>query len=298
MVMNMDIKTNKFRKRDLTVYVVLRILVIITMISQLLRGNFENVFMCILTLILFLVPIFIDKKLNIKLPSVLESIILLFIFSAEILGEVQNFYGIFKAWDTILHTINGFLCAAIGFSLIDILNRSHKFHTKLTPAFVALVSFCFSMTIGVLWEFFEFGSDYLLKYDMQKDRLTQSISTVYLEPEGKNKPVIVDNIQKTVIYSYDSFGDIIETTIDGGYLDIGIIDTMKDLIVNFVGAVVFSIIGLLYIKNRDGYKFAEAFMPILKTEKEIEETKKELERLEQELKEKKEKRKLKNKDKK
>lgn len=298
MVMNMDIKTNKFRKRDLTVYVVLRILVIITMISQLLRGNFENVFMCILTLILFLVPIFIDKKLNIKLPSVLESIILLFIFSAEILGEVQNFYGIFKAWDTILHTINGFLCAAIGFSLIDILNRSHKFHTKLTPVFVALVSFCFSMTIGVLWEFFEFGADYLLKYDMQKDRLTQSISTVYLEPEGKNKPVIVDNIQKTVIYSYDSLGDIIETIIDGGYLDIGIIDTMKDLIVNFVGAVVFSIIGLLYIKNRDGYKFAEAFMPILKTEKEIEETKKELERLEQELKEKKEKRKLKNKDKK
>ena len=298
MVMNMDIKTNKFRKRDLTVYVVLRILVIITMISQLLRGNFENVFMCILTLILFLVPIFIDKKLNIKLPSVLESIILLFIFSAEILGEVQNFYGIFKAWDTILHTINGFLCAAIGFSLIDILNRSHKFHTKLTPVFVALVSFCFSMTIGVLWEFFEFGADYLLKYDMQKDRLTQSISTVYLEPEGKNKPVIVDDIQKTVIYSYDSSGDIIETTIEGGYLDIGIIDTMKDLIVNFVGAVVFSIIGLLYIKNRDGYKFAEAFMPILKTEKEIEETKKELERLEQELKEKKEKRKLKNKDKK
>ena len=296
--MNMDIKTNKFRKRDLTVYVVLRILVIITMISQLLRGNFENVFMCILTLILFLVPIFIDKKLNIKLPSVLESIILLFIFSAEILGEVQNFYGIFKAWDTILHTINGFLCAAIGFSMIDILNRSHKFHTKLTPVFVALVSFCFSMTIGVLWEFFEFGADYLLKYDMQKDRLTQSISTVYLEPEGKNKPVIVDNIQKTVIYSYDSSGDIIETTIDGGYLDIGIIDTMKDLIVNFVGAVVFSIIGLLYIKNRDGYKFAEAFMPILKTEKEIEETKKELERLEQELKEKKEKRKLKSKDKK
>ena len=294
----MDIKTNKFRKRDLTVYVVLRILVIITMISQLLRGNFENVFMCILTLILFLVPIFIDKKLNIKLPSVLESIILLFIFSAEILGEVQNFYGIFKAWDTILHTINGFLCAAIGFSMIDILNRSHKFHTKLTPVFVALVSFCFSMTIGVLWEFFEFGADYLLKYDMQKDRLTQSISTVYLEPEGKNKPVIVDNIQKTVIYSYDSSGDIIETTIDGGYLDIGIIDTMKDLIVNFVGAVVFSIIGLLYIKNRDGYKFAEAFMPILKTEKEIEETKKELERLEQELKEKKEKRKLKSKDKK
>lgn len=295
--MVIEMKISEYKKSELTVYVVLRILVIITMISQLLRGNFENVFMCILTLILFLIPIFIDKKLNIKLPTVLESIVLLFIFAAEILGEVQNFYGIFKSWDTILHTINGFLCAAIGFSLIDILNRSHKFHTKLTPMFVALVSFCFSMTIGVLWEFFEFGADTIFKYDMQKDRVISTISTVNLEPEGKNKPVIVDNIEKTVIYSYDDSGDIIETTIEGGYLDIGIIDTMKDLIVNFIGAVVFSIIGLLYINNRDDYKFAEAFMPILKTEKEIEETKKELERLEELLKERKEKRKLKNKNK-
>lgn len=286
----MGINVEKFRKRDLTVYVVLRILVILTMISQLIRGNYENVFMCVLTLVLFLIPIFIDRKLNIKLPTVLESIILLFIFSAEILGEVQNFYGIFKGWDTILHTLNGFLCAAIGFSLIDILNRSHKFHMKLTPVFVALVSFSFSMTIGVLWEFFEFGADTIFKSDMQKDRIITEISTVVLEPEGKNKPVIVDNIDKTVIYSHDENGNVIETEIAGGYLDIGIIDTMKDLIVNFIGAVVFSIIGLLYINNRDGYKFAESFMPILKTEKEIEETKKELERLEQLLKEKKEKR--------
>lgn len=298
MVMEMKLKIGEYKKSELTIYVVLRILVIITMISQLLRGNFENVFMCILTLILFLVPIFVDKKLNIKLPTVFESIVLLFIFAAEILGEVQNFYGIFKGWDTILHTINGFLCAAIGFSLIDILNRSHKFHAKLSPFFVALVSFCFSMTIGVLWEFFEFGADTILKYDMQKDRIASSISTVYLEPEGKNKPVIINDIEKTVIYSYDDSGDIIETTIEGGYLDIGLVDTMKDLIVNFVGAVFFSIIGMLYIKNRDGYKFAEYFMPILKTEQEIEETKQELERLEQKLKEKKEERKLKNKNKK
>ena len=254
----------KPRKRDLTVYVVLRLFVIITLIIQLFRGNFENVFMCVLTLILFTIPIFIDKKLNIKLPTVLESIILMFIFAAEILGEVQNFYNIFKYWDTMLHTINGFLCAAIGFSLIDILNRSHKFHTNMSPAFVALVSFCFSMTIGVLWEFFEFSCDYFFNSDMQKDRLVTSISTVYLEPNGKNIPILVDNIQSTVIYSLDNSGDIIETKIDGGYLDIGIIDTMKDLMVNFVGAVVFSIIGLMYIKNRDEYKFAEAFMPVLK----------------------------------
>ena len=204
-----------------------------------------------------------NKKLKIEIPDVLEIIILLFIFSAEILGEIQNFYGAFKYWDTILHTINGFLCAAIGFSLIDILNNSKKFHINLSPVFVALVAFCFSMTIGVLWEFFEFGADQLFQYDMQKDRVIQTISTVTLEPEGKNKPVVVDNINKTIIYSQKN-GEMIETTIEGGYLDIGIIDTMKDLLVNFVGAVIFSIIGFFYIQNRDKYKFAENFIPVKK----------------------------------
>lgn len=260
----MKIHTNtKHKKRDITIYVILRFFVIVTLIAQLIRGNYENVFLCILTLILFTIPTIIDKKLNIALPNALESIILLFIFSAEILGEVQNFYGIFKGWDSILHTINGFLCAAIGFSLIDILNRSEKFHTKMTPAFVALVAFCFSMTIGVLWEFFEFGMDVTFKTDMQKDRIVQEISTVTLNPEGENKPVVIKNITGTTIH-YIENGENKDISIVDGYLDIGIRDTMKDLFVNFIGAVVFSIIGLLYIKDRDEYKFAEKFIPRLK----------------------------------
>ena len=216
----MKIYTNtKHKKRDITIYVVLRFFVIVTLIAQLIRGNYENVFLCILTLILFTIPTIIDKKLNIALPNALESIILLFIFSAEILGEVQNFYGIFKGWDSILHTINGFLCAAIGFSLIDILNRSEKFHTKMTPAFVALVAFCFSMTIGVLWEFFEFGMDVTFKTDMQKDRIVQEISTVTLNPEGKNDPVEIRNITGTTIH-YIENGENKEISVVDGFLDI------------------------------------------------------------------------------
>ena len=257
-------KNNK--KSSLAWYVTLRGLVILTMVLQFIRGDFANVFLCFLTLILFTIPYWINKNLKIEIPDLLEVIILLFIFSAEILGEIQNFYGKIPHWDTILHTINGFLCAAIGFSLIDILNKSEKFHIKLSPIFVSLVAFCFSMTIGVLWEFFEFGADQLFKYDMQKDRIIQTISTVELEPNGKNKPVIVDNIYKTVLYS-NSEGKEIETVVTGGYLDIGIIDTMKDLIVNFIGAVIFSIIGYFYIQNRDKYKFAENFIPIKKFEK-------------------------------
>lgn len=256
-------KINK-KNRDLTIYVVLRLLVIATIIIQTIRGNYENVFLGVLTLILFMIPTIIDKKLNIKLPNVLETIILLFIFSAEILGEIQNFYGIFPFWDTMLHTINGFLCAAIGFSLIDILNQTEEFHLKMSPIFVALVAFCFSMTIGVLWEFFEFGADTFFKTDMQKDRVSSSISSVLINEEKKNTPVKIENIQEEVI-RYNENGEIKELKINGGHLDIGLKDTMKDLIVNFIGAVVFSITGLLYIKNRDEYRFAENFIPTLKT---------------------------------
>lgn len=254
---------NKNKGRDITVYVVLRFLVIVIMIVQLLRGNYENVFMCGLTLILFLIPSIIDKRLNIVLPNALETLILLFIFSAEILGEVQNFYGIFKHWDTMLHTINGFLCGAIGFSLIDILNRSERFHTKMTPISVALVAFCFSMTVGVMWEFFEFGMDDVFHTDMQKDRIVQTISSVTLNDEGKNKPITIQNIDKTTV-SYTENEESKELVIQGGYLDIGIRDTMKDLFVNFLGAVMFSVIGWLYIKDKEEYKFAENLMPQIK----------------------------------
>ena len=162
-------KNNK--KSSLIWYLVLRALVLLTMILSLIRGEYSNVFLCLLTLILFLIPFWINEKLNISIPNVLEIIIFLFIFSAEILGEINNFYGNIPYWDTILHTLNGFLCAAIGFSLIDILNNSEKFHINLSPVFVALVAFCFSMTIGVLWEFFEFGADQILSTDMQKIEL-------------------------------------------------------------------------------------------------------------------------------
>ena len=252
-------KNNK--KSSFTWYLILRGVVIATMILSFIRGDYTNVFLCLLTLILFLIPFWINEKLNIDIPNVLEIIIFLFIFSAEILGEINNFYVNIPYWDTILHTLNGFLCAAIGFSLIDILNNSERFHITLSPVFVSLVAFCFSMTIGVLWEFFEFGADQILKYDMQKDTVTQTISTVTLEPEGKNKPVVINNIDKTVIYSRND-GETVETVIEGGYLDLGIIDTMQDLIVNLIGAVVFSILGYFYIHNRDKYKFTENFIPV------------------------------------
>lgn len=243
------------RKGVLVVYLLLRFLVILVMVRQIFLHNYWNAFLCILVLIQFLIPYFITKKLKIELPRIFEIIILLFIFSSEVLGEIQNFYGVFKHFDTVLHTLNGFLCAAVGFSLIDLCNNnSEKFN--LSPLYLTIVAFCFSMTIGVLWEFLEYSIDKVMLSDMQKDKLVTKISSVWLNPDGKNKAIVVDNINKTIIYS-----DSGETVIEGGYLDLGLNDTMKDLIVNFVGAAVFSIFGYLYVINRDKYKIAEKFMP-------------------------------------
>lgn len=247
------------RKRTVAaVYFTLRFLVIAVMVAQFFNGDFESVFLCALTLVLFLLPTVFERALMIDLPNTMEIIIMLFIFAAEILGEISSFYTTFKGWDTILHTLNGFLCAAIGFALVDMLNRTEKFSLSLSPVFMSIVAFCFSMTIGVLWEFFECGMDQLMALDMQKDAVVHSISSVMLDPTGKNNRVLIENIVDTIVVTAD--GRQISLGL-GGYLDIGILDTMKDLFVNFIGAVVFSIIGYFYVKTRGKGKFARRFIP-------------------------------------
>ena len=91
-------------KSSFVVYMVLRIMVILMMILQIFNKNYENVFLCILTLLLFIVPSFIQVNLKIELPTALEITILVFIFAAEILGEIQAYYIKFPFWDTVLHT--------------------------------------------------------------------------------------------------------------------------------------------------------------------------------------------------
>lgn len=234
-------------------YVVLRVLVIAVMILQIFNREWYDVFLCGLTLILFLIPSFVERRLHIDVPNVLEVIILLFIFSAEILGEIQEYYLRIPFWDTILHTINGFLMAAIGLAMVDILNRSRKFRIRLSPVFVAVVAFCFSMTIGVLWEFFEYGMDCFFHMDMQKDTYIPAVTSVLLNPDGRNAAVTVP--VESILINGEPWP---------GYIDIGLHDTMKDLLVNFIGAVVFSFIGMLYIMGRGRGKFAPNFIPRLK----------------------------------
>lgn len=252
--------TQEIRKKKgvSTLYFVLRFLVIATMILQFLNGNFENVFLCILTLVLLLIPTFVERKIRIDLPDTLEIIIMLFIFAAEILGEIQSYYITFPHWDMMLHTMNGFLCAAIGFSLVDILNRHEHFSFSLSPIFMALVAFCFSMTIGVLWEFFEFAMDQLILVDMQKDTVINTISSVTLDPAQANHAQIIQGIKDVILVLPD---DSQRSLGVGGYLDIGLLDTMEDMFVNFIGAVIFSFFGFFYVKTRGRGKFARRFIP-------------------------------------
>lgn len=239
-------------------YVVLRALVLVVLVLEAVKGDYYNVFLCGLTLVLFMIPTFVEHRLHIDVPNTLEIIILLFIFSAEILGEIQEYYLMFPFWDTMLHTINGFLMAAIGIAMVDILNRSRKFKVRLSPAFVALVAFCFSMTVGVMWEFFEFAMDHFLHFDMQKDTILNAFSTVNLDPNHGTTAIMVDGIQDVILVMEDGTQRALGL---GGYLDIGLIDTMADLFVNFIGAVIFSIIGFFYVKGRGRSRFAPRFIP-------------------------------------
>lgn len=253
--LNMELREHK---STFAVYCFLRAMVILCLVLQLLNRNYEQVFLCGLTLVLLVLPSVIQLKLKVELPTTLEIIILLFIFAAEILGEIRAFYIRFENWDTMLHTMNGFLVAAIGFSLVDLLNREEKLKFELSPAFMSIVAFCFSMTVGVVWEFFEHIMDVWFGLDMQKDTIINGISSVMLDPAGGNVSTAINNITEVIVNGQE-LGL-------GGYLDIGLYDTMFDLWVNFIGAAVFSVIGYFYIKHRGEGKFASRFIPSLKKE--------------------------------
>lgn len=256
--------TQTAERKTKMVYVVYRLIAVGMLISQISMQRWGNVLLLGLTLVLFSAPYWIERKLKIELPNVLEVILISFVFSSTILGELSDFYGYFSAWDTALHAINGFLAGGVGFSLVYLMNKNIV-GLNLTPLFISIMTFCFSMTVGVMWEFFEYSADQWLDFDMQKDRIVQEIHTVELGG-GQNAVYHIEDIQRTVVESTDASGNTVETVIEGGYLDIGLIDTMKDLFVNLVGAVVFSVFGYLYVENdREKYTFLRNFIPKKKT---------------------------------
>jgi len=252
--------TKTASKKVIAVYVIFRAIAVFMLINQIPMQRWGDAFLLALTLALFAIPQLVERVFKIEVPNLLELIIISFIFSSTILGELSDFYGYFKFWDTALHTLNGFLAAGVGFSLVYLLNKNAE-GLNLTPLFLAIVTFCFSMTVGVMWEFIEYSADRWFDLDMQKDRIVQEINSVSICAE-KNGVNHIENIERTVIESKDESGNSIETVIDEGYLDIGIIDTMKDLFVNLLGAITFSVFGYLYARNdQKKYRFVQNFIP-------------------------------------
>ena len=252
------VKELREHKSSFLVFYTLRLLVIVIFIRQIIIGGYESAFYCALAYLLLYVPSWVQVKFHIELPPALEITVLCFIYAAEVLGEVNAFYVVVPHWDTMLHTLNGFLAAAVGFAMVVLLNDDERLTFDLSPVFLALVAFCFSMTIGVLWEFFEFGMDWFFHTDMQRDTVINAIHSASLDVTRSNKVVSIPGIQE-VLVNGESLGL-------GGYLDIGLIDTMKDLFVNFIGAVVFSVTGFFYAKSKGKKRTAaQGFVPSKKT---------------------------------
>lgn len=238
-------------------YLFLRIAVILIMIEQFRLQNYESAVLCILTLLLFLIPGFIERKIHIEIPDTIESIALISIYAGIILGEIRAYYVLFEHWDSILHALNGFLTAVIGFSLVDLMNGGRKVSLVFSPAFMALFIVCFATTVGVIWEFFEFGADSLFGKDMQKDTYISQMYTILLNPEGKNVPVHVP-LDSVVINGQQW----------KGYIDIGIIDTMKDMLLNALGAIVFAVYACLQVKMGRRENLKEFVLRLQQKEKE------------------------------
>lgn len=233
----------KNKKSILLVYLVLLFIVLIFFSLSLINKSWNDTGYCLLALTLFLVPFSIAKIFKIKIPDLLETIFLLFVFAVTILGGINNFYIIFSVFDKILHTVHGFCCCALGLGLIEMMIKTNI--SKSIVIFKVFLALCFSMTIGIFWEFFEFSCDLSFKSDMQKDTFVSTMKSVALDATKENTVIVLDDIKKVEITYSNNKKEKLK-----GYLDIGLIDTIGDLIVNFIGALTFSFLAYFYLNNK------------------------------------------------
>mgnify|MGYP001209328769 FL=1 len=200
------------------IYIIVRIIMVSTGIRD--RGDrpeSEYVLMllqCTLGIVMMLLPGIISKKFSIQIPSQMYITFVVFLYCAIYLGEVRSFYYQFRHWDTILHAVSGVMLGALGFSFVLLLNDTEKVPVNISPLFVSLFAFCFSIMLGVMWEFYEFTFDGLLGLNMQKFALEDGTMLV-----GRQ----------------------------------ALEDTIKDLFVDTIGALIISVIGYISIKYKKGW---------------------------------------------
>lgn len=160
---------------------------------------------CCLGLVVMFLPNMLEKKWTWPITDAMYILYFLFLYCAIYLGEVRNFFYVVPHWDTWLHTFSGGMLGALGFIVVDRLNRVEGVPVRLSPGFVCLFALCFAVTVGVFWEIYEFTFDGLLGLNMQKFRLengTQLVGRAALQDTMKDLIVDVAGAAVSVLLGY------------------------------------------------------------------------------------------------
>ncbi|MFW5867838.1 MAG: hypothetical protein ACOCX2_08485 [Armatimonadota bacterium] len=169
---------------------------------------------CLLGIAVMFLPSMLERGLHVTIPNFMYILFIIFLYAAIYLGEVRSFYYRVPHWDLILHGFSGLMLGALSFSVISLLNRTERIRTAMSPGFVAVFAFSFAVSMGVVWEIWEFFADGLLGLNMQKFENAHGIPLI-----GRD----------------------------------ALVDTMSDLIVDAIGALIMSVIGYISVKRRDGW---------------------------------------------
>lgn len=169
---------------------------------------------CMLGIVVIHLPSLLEKQFKFELPTALYLMYILFLYCAITLGEVRDYYYHVPHWDTILHTMSSVMAGVFGFTVVAMLNRNENTAISLSPFFVALFAFCFAVTLGILWEIYEYSFDGLLGLNMQKFRTADG----------------------TLLVGHEA-----------------LTDTMKDIIVDTLGALAASVAGYFSLKSKHGW---------------------------------------------
>ncbi|MBQ3552207.1 MAG: hypothetical protein IJA35_03495 [Clostridia bacterium] len=221
-------------------FVIIQAFCLFTLVYSAIQNNVQSILLCAVEILVLLwLPWIFERIFAITLSNFLKIVLLIFCIAGPILGAVYHLYQIIPFWDLLLHTLNGFLFAHIGLNLLYEFNKKKNYSSIYAVALAS--AFCFSMTIGVLWEFFEHGMDVFFKTDMQNDSIVYDIYSYYLGG-GLGQTGSINGITETIING---------TALNfEGYLDIGLLDTMSDMLVNFIGACVFLVVDIVFLRKR------------------------------------------------
>ena len=172
----------------------------------------SNIFLGFLGIILFSLPWIIESRFKVDIPNYLEIIILSFLFFAIVLGNIHGFLETIKGYDKVLHTLSGIIISIIAYEIIHSYNLTKKDEVKLSPGLLSIFAFCFSITLLVVWEFYEFSVD-TIAYNINN--------------ETSRNMQRYQWVNESLIYPQPY----------------GLMDTMLDLIVGSIGAALVSFVG-------------------------------------------------------